>query len=179
MWTSGPGISISGKIRDGDTGDITVDHYQQLQEAIMWQRLRFKTALCGTATIAALWLSGCASRPHSFDQKSQIAVTDMATVAGRWDGKVWKRPKLDYVEGVLLMIKPDGEFNFMGEKLADFHLGTGALRVHDGRLVSDSSGRHADFVLYNRDGEAFLVGDVRGKAGDLLYVELTRTNSAR
>jgi hypothetical protein len=135
--------------------------------------------LCLAVMSAAISLSGCASRPHSFEAKNQISIKDMATVAGRWDGTIWKHPKMQYVEGVLLVIKPDGVFNFVGQRLRDFHMGTGELKLRDGRLVMEGSGRHLDFGLYDRDGKAFLAGDARAKSGELYYIELTRTYSAR
>jgi hypothetical protein len=82
-------------------------------------------------------------------------------------------------KAVLLVIKPNGVFNFVGQQLRNFHMGTGQLKLHDGRLVSAGSERQGDFALYDRDGKAYWAGDVRGKTSELFCVELTRTYSAR
>src|SRR5918994_1190425 len=87
-----------------------------------------------TVLAPATFLTGCGSSP-SIAPKRQIAVTDLSTIAGRWDGTAWKIPGMDYSEKVLVLVKPNGSYKFVGQKVPEFRVGIGTFSLTGGRVV--------------------------------------------
>ena len=115
-------------------------------------------------------LVGCAS----IGPVTPVAVSDVKSVSGKWQGIV-------YVPGserddVTLTIRDDGSYDVVSKRGLGVSSGSGHIVVADGRLVIEGErGRGAGTVLRNPAGEVLMKVDMTLSDNRNLSAELWRT----
>lgn len=133
--------------------------------------------LLSLVAMAMVWLDGCSGHQRP-DPSSRVPISDFKTVAGKWEGTVWKVPNMARKASVVLIIDKNSAFTFVGQDFSRMALGSGTFTLQDGLLISDSFGRYLRLGLYDRESRSVLAGDARTKDGEELFAELTRTSTS-
>jgi hypothetical protein len=122
-------------------------------------------------------LTGCAGGPSQEESsRTFVPITDLGMVAGDWEGMVKKDQSVIPGPMVVLTIRANGTYTFVGQRISDVALGSGFLELRDGRVSGDTDRRIAQFALYDRQGKAVLVVESRVRqTGERYHGELERT----
>jgi hypothetical protein len=122
-------------------------------------------------------LTGCAGgRSQEESSRTFVPITDLGMVAGDWEGMVKKDQSVIPGPMVVLTIRANGTYTFVGQRISDVALGSGFLELRDGRVSGDTDRRIAQFALYDRQGKAVLVVESRVRqTGERYHGELERT----
>ena len=105
-------------------------------------------------------LTGCSGgRSQEESSRTFVSITDFGMVAGDWEGMVKKDQSVIPGPRVVLTIRANGTYTFVGQRISDVALGSGFLELRDGRVSGDTDRRIAQFALYDRQGKAVLVVD--------------------
>jgi hypothetical protein len=103
-------------------------------------------------------LTGCAGEPSQQESsRTFVPITDLSMVAGDWEGMVKKDQSVIPGPMVVLTIRANGTYTFVGQRISDVALGSGFLEIRDGRVSGDTDRRIAQFALYDQQGKAVLV----------------------
>ena len=104
---------------------------------------------------------------------SPIMISDIKTVAGKWEGMVIREPfQRDWSE---LTIYEDGRFEYVSHRsYLGIAKGGGMLKLSDGKLTAETERGHVTYVLGERDGRRVLLVDALSKQGLRYSAELTR-----
>jgi hypothetical protein len=122
-------------------------------------------------------LIGCAGGPSQKESsRTFVPITDLSMVTGDWEGMVKRDQSVIPGARVVLTIRANGTYTFVGQRISDVALGSGFLEMRDGRVSGDTDRRIAQFALYDRQGKAVLVVEstVR-QTGEWYHGELERT----
>jgi hypothetical protein len=104
--------------------------------------------------LAALAISlGCAgTSSHPTPPQIPIAITDVKTVAGKWEGLLKRVPHArqdDWVEVTIEATGPDtGIVEFASYRTAGVFTGKRPLKLSDGRITAEGERGTATFTLY-------------------------------
>jgi hypothetical protein len=122
-------------------------------------------------------LTGCAGVTSQKEaSRTFVPITDLSMVAGDWEGMVKKDQSVIPGAMVVLTIRANGTYTFLGQRISDVALGSGFLELRDGRVSGDTDRRIAQFALYDRQGKAVLVVESRVRqTGERYHGELERT----
>jgi hypothetical protein len=122
-------------------------------------------------------LTGCAGGPSQEESsRTFVPITDLGMVAGDWEGMVKKDQSVIPGPMVVLTIRANGTYTFVGQRISDVALGSGFLELRDGRVSGDTDRRIAQIALYDRQGKAVLVVESRVRqTGERYHGELERT----
>lgn len=117
----------------------------------------------------AVTLAGCVTAGNS------VAVSDIKTVTGSWQGIVYPNSELDPYR-VTLTIREDGTYDVVSA--ARQSLGTsrgkGTVQIRDGRLIMEGArGRGVGRVLKDRDGNLTMIVDATLSDNSTLSVQLS------
>jgi hypothetical protein len=117
----------------------------------------------------AVTLVGCAT------VSNPVAVSDIKTVTGTWQGTVYPNSELDPYR-VTLTIRDDGTYDVVSA--ARQSLGTsrgkGTVQIRDGRLIMEGArGRGVGRVLKDRDGNLTMIVDATLSDNSTLSVQLS------
>ncbi|HKA87092.1 MAG TPA: hypothetical protein VKE22_05465, partial [Haliangiales bacterium] len=114
----------------------------------------------------ALGLAGCAGSGSS-TTTAPIAITELASIAGKWVGLLevaGSRDRDDYVE---VTIAPDGTYRAASARTIGVMDARGTVKVADGRLlIQGASGGKGTAVLYSQPGQPPRLLQVNGTSGD-------------
>ena len=111
-----------------------------------------------SVVVVMLAVAACASGGGSMGTVTPI--TDLSSVAGRWDGLV--RTSGDRDDLVELMIAPDGTYRFTaGARMIGAVDAPGRVAVQDGRLrFTGEEGGTGTGILYEKEGKRTLQFDL-------------------
>ena len=125
-----------------------------------------KSCICALALVLALGLAGCAGSGSS-TTTAPIAITELASIAGKWVGLLevaGSRDRDDYVE---VTIAPDGTYRAASARTIGVMDARGTVKVADGRLlIQGASGGKGTAVLYSQPGQPPRLLQVNGTSGD-------------
>ncbi len=89
----------------------------------------------------------------------EIPITDIKQVAGKWEGVTWAEPRVARQDNwVKVAITKEGAFHFSSYRMIGAWLGSGKLRLENGKLVTEPKpdAGNATFKLYESDGKRIL-----------------------
>jgi lipocalin len=125
-----------------------------------------KSRICALALMLALGLTGCAGS-GSATTTAPIAITDLASIAGKWVGLLeiaGSRDRENYVE---VTIASDGTYRAASARTIGVMDAKGTVTVAGGRLlIQGASGGKGTAVLYTQPGQPPRLLQVNGTAGD-------------
>jgi len=125
-----------------------------------------KSRICALGLVWALGLAGCAASGSS-TTAAPMAITDVASIAGKWVGLLelaGTRDRDDYVE---VTIAPDGTYRAASARTIGVLDVSGTVKVADGRLlIQGASGGKGTAVLYSQPGQPPRLLQVNGTSGD-------------
>jgi hypothetical protein len=125
-----------------------------------------KSRICALGLVLALGLAGCAGN-GSAKTTAPMAITDLASITGKWVGLLeiaGSRDRDDYVE---VTIAPDGTYRAASARTIGVMDARGTVRVADGRLlIQGASGGKGTAVLYSQPGQPPRLLQVNGTSGD-------------
>ena len=104
-----------------------------------------------------------------------VAVSDIKTVTGTWEGIVYPSSELDPYR-VTLTIRDDGTYDVVSvpRQAIGASRSKGSIEIRDGRLfMKGERGRGVGRVLKNRDGSLQMVVDATLSDNSTLRVELS------
>ena len=125
---------------------------------------------------AMLSVSACANvGKHREPPTTVVAIKDIQTVTGTWNGLLKRRPRDRGDDFVTVSIHGDGTYEFASARAIGMFTGVHTLKLEDGRLQEQSDDGYAIFTLYERDGEQVIMVEALDKRNDYRYrAELTR-----
>jgi len=125
-----------------------------------------KSRICALGLLWALGFAGCAGSGSS-TTTAPIAISDVASIAGKWVGLLelaGSRDRDDYVE---VTIAPDGTYRAASARTIGVMDARGTVKVADGRLlIQGASGGKGTAVLYSQPGQPPRLLQVNGTSGD-------------
>jgi len=125
-----------------------------------------KSHICALGLVLAVGLAGCVAN-GSATTTAPMAITDLASIAGKWVGLLeiaGSRDRDDYVE---VTIAPDGTYRAASARTIGVMDARGTVRVADGRLlIQGASGGKGTAVLYSQPGQPPRLLQVNGTSGD-------------
>ncbi|HEY7204437.1 MAG TPA: hypothetical protein VIA61_09085 [Methylomirabilota bacterium] len=117
----------------------------------------------------AATLVGCATGSNP------VAVSDLKTVTGSWEGVVYPNSELDPFR-VTLTIRDDGTYDVVSvsRQILGTSRGQGTVELRDGRLIMQGErGRGVGRVLKDRAGNLTMVVDATLSDNSTLSVQLS------
>ena len=127
------------------------------------------TVLTALLVGLAVTLGGCAT------SGGPVAVSDIKTVTGTWEGIVYPSSELDPYR-VTLTIRDDGTYTVVSvpRQAIGTSRSKGTIEIRDGRLfMTGERGRGVARVLKNRDGSLMILVDATLSDNSTLKVELS------
>lgn len=125
-----------------------------------------KSGIWALGLLWALGLAGCAGSGSS-TTTAPIAITDVASIAGKWVGLLevaGSRDRDDYVE---VTFAPDGSYRAASARTIGVMDARGTVKVADGRLlIQGATGGKGTAVLYSQPGQPPRLLQVNGTSGD-------------
>ena len=125
-----------------------------------------KSGICALGLVIALALAGCAgSAPAA--TTSPVAITDVASIAGKWVGLLelaGSRDREDYLE---VTIAGDGTYRAASARTIGVMDARGTVTVAGGKLVIQGErGGKGTATLFTQPGQPPRLLQVNGTAGD-------------
>jgi hypothetical protein len=124
------------------------------------------SSVCALGLLIAIGLAGCAGG-GSATATAPVAITDIASIAGKWVGLLeiaGSRDREDYVE---VTIARDGTYRAASARTIGVMDVRGKVTVVDGRLlIQGESGGKGTATLYTQPGQPPRLLQVNGTAGD-------------
>ena len=125
-----------------------------------------KSGICALGLAIALTLAGCASSGSS-TAGGPVAITDLASIAGKWVGLLeiaGSRDREDYVE---VTIAGDGTYRAASARTIGVMDAKGTVSVSDGKLlIQGERGGKGIGTLFTQTGQPPRLLQVNGTAGD-------------
>ena len=127
------------------------------------------TVLTALVVGFAATLVGCATASNP------VAVSDITTVTGTWQGTVYPNSELDPYQ-VTLTIRDDGTYDVVSASRQSLGTsrGKGTVEIRDGRLIMEGErGRGVGRMLKDRDGNLTMIVDATLSDNSTLSVQLS------
>jgi hypothetical protein len=125
-----------------------------------------KSGICALMLVIALGIAGCAGS-GSATTTAPMAITDLASIAGKWVGLLeisGSRDREDYVE---VTIAGDGSYRAVSARTIGVMDAKGTVKVADGKLlIQGERGGKGTGTLYTQPGQPPRLLQVNGTAGD-------------
>ena len=127
------------------------------------------------ATLAATALAASAKA-----QWSPTAITDIKTIAGKWEGIMIRTPKSRTDDWVRVSIQENGDYDFASYRTIGVFSGKGNLTVQDGKATAQSEKGSLTMQLFTdkASGKSMLKAESKGKDGISYRAELTKASDA-
>jgi hypothetical protein len=127
------------------------------------------------ATLAATALAASAKA-----QWSPTAITDIKTIAGKWEGIMIRTPKSRTDDWVRVSIQESGDYDFASYRTIGVFSGKGNLSVQDGKATAQSEKGSLTMQLFTdkASGKSMLKAESKGKDGISYRAELTKASDA-
>ena len=129
-----------------------------LKERVMRKLVRYVLFVYLSVFLAVMTACTGAKFPDSPSLK-EIPITDIKQVVGKWEGVTWAEPRVARQDDwVKVAITENGAFNFSSYRMIGAWLGSGKLRLENGKLVTEPQPDtgNATFTLYKSDGRPML-----------------------
>jgi len=127
------------------------------------------TVLTALLVVFAATLVGCATAA------GPVAVSDIKTVTGKWEGIVYPNSELD-PDRVTLTIRDDGSYDVVSaaRQTIGTSRGKGTIVIRDGRLIMEAEGGRGEArLLKDRDGNLMMIVDATLSDNTTLSVQLS------
>src|SRR5262245_47967658 len=125
-----------------------------------------KSHICALGLAVAVGLAGCVAN-GSATTTAPMAITDVASIAGKWVGLLeiaGSRDRQDYVE---VTIAGDGTYRASSARTIGLLDARGIVKVADGRLlIQGDSGGKGTATLFSQPGQPPRLLQVNGTSGD-------------
>ena len=125
-----------------------------------------KSGICTLVLVIALGIAGCAGS-GSATTTAPMAITDLASIAGKWVGLLemaGSRDREDYVE---VTIARDGTYRAESARTIGAMDVRGTVKVADGKLlIQGERGGKGTGTLFTQPGQPPRLLQVNGTAGD-------------
>jgi len=125
-----------------------------------------KSGICALVLIVALGIAGCAGS-GSATTTAPMAITDLASIAGKWVGLLeiaGSRDREDYVE---VTIASDGTYRAASARTIGVMDAKGTVKVADGKLlIQGERGGKGTGTLFTQPGQPPRLLQVNGTSGD-------------
>lgn len=125
-----------------------------------------KSGICALWLVVALGLAGCASSGPAA-ATGPVAITDVASVAGKWVGLLemaGARDREDYVE---VTLAADGTYRAASARTIGVMDARGTVTVAGGKLlIQGASGGKGTATLFSQAGQPSRLLQVNGTAAD-------------
>ena len=127
------------------------------------------------ATLAATALAASAKA-----QWSPTAITDIKTIAGKWEGIMIRTPKSRNDDWVRFSIQENGDYDFASYRTIGVFSGKGNLTVKDGKATAQGEKGSVTVQLFTdkASGKSMLKAEGKGKDGISYRAELTKASDA-
>lgn len=129
--------------------------------------------------LALIWITlsvGCDTPRHAQPTLwTAVEITDMAKVAGKWEGILRRSPQNKRNDLVALFIETDGRFRFTSVRTIGLLSGEGTFAVKDGKLTFTSEHFTINAGLFEGDGKRILRAEGVASDGMGYNSELTPT----
>ena len=129
---------------------------------------------CGAfLTLGYLALVGCESTNTRQETPwTLVSVSDVSTVAGKWEGLLRRMPPTKQDDWVTLVIQPDGRYEFVSVRTIGAMSGQGEFTTSDGKLTTSSERGSIEAALYETGGHRMLRTKARGADGTQYFSDL-------
>jgi hypothetical protein len=97
-------------------------------------------------------------------QWAQVPISDLSSVAGKWDGLIRAVPHQRRDDWVTVTIASDGRYEFSSLRTIGVFSGGGQFALDEGKLLSKSERGTVEAVLYKAGGQRML--KAKGRAAD-------------
>jgi len=125
--------------------------------------LRWSTIL--PILLCAVFSDGCQTTELAEQpQWVQVAIADLSSVAGKWDGLIRVVPHQRRDDWVTVTIASDGRYEFSSLRTIGVFSGGGQFALDEGKLLSKSERGTVEAVLYEAGGQRML--KAKGRAAD-------------
>jgi|SRR5687768_4769922 len=94
----------------------------------------------------------------------QVPISDLSSVAGKWDGLIRAVPHQRRDDWVTVTIASDGRYEFSSLRTIGVFSGGGQFALDEGKLLSKSERGTVEAVLYEAGGQRML--KAKGRAAD-------------
>ena len=126
--------------------------------------------------VVALMMAACASTQGGGGTRTRVPITELKSVAGRWDGLLSglsARPSSDQ-DFVEVLIRTDGTYEATAFRTVGVLRGRGTLEVKDGNLVlRGAGGASGTGQLFSIDGRRVLEIDTTSADGRRVTARLS------
>jgi hypothetical protein len=109
-------------------------------------------------------------------QLSPTAITDIKTVAGKWEGIMIRTPRSRNDDWVNVSIQDSGDYEFASYREIGVFSGKGTLTLKDGKAVSQGEKGSVTVQLFTdkAKGQSMLKAEGKGKDGVSYRAELKK-----
>jgi len=131
--------------------------------------------ICGWV-IGVQAVFACASLATSAKpQWSPVAITDLKTIAGKWEGIMIRTPKARDDDWVSFTIQTNGDYKFVNYRQIGVFSGKGTLSVKDGKATAQNERATLTVQLFTEaSGQPMLRVEGKGKSGLSYRAELKK-----
>ena len=111
-------------------------------------------------------------------QWSPTQITDIKSIAGKWEGIMIRTPKSKTDDWVNMSIKDNGDYEFASYRTIGVFSGKGNLAVKDGKAVAQSEKGSLTMQLFTdkTKGQSMLKAESKGKDGISYRAELQKAS---
>ena len=112
-------------------------------------------------------------------QWSPTQITDIKSIAGKWEGIMIRTPKSRTDDWVNVNIQDNGDYEFASYRTIGVFSGKGNFAVKDGKAVAQSERGSVTMQLFtdNTKGQSMLKAESKGKDGIDYRAELTKASA--
>ena len=116
----------------------------------------------------------CAVLAAEKAQWSPTAITDIKSIAGKWEGIMIRKPKANKDDWVNVNIQDNGDYDFTSYRTIGVFSGKGNLAVKDGKAMAESEKGTLTMQLFTdkTKGQSMLKAESKGKDGISYRAEL-------
>jgi len=108
---------------------------------------------------------GCETvEQHRRPAWSPVSITEISSVAGKWEGILRRLPPTKRNDLVTIVIAPDGKFHFVSVRTIGVMSGEGNFDLTNGKLTASSERGTIEATLFEAEGQRML--KAVGKAAD-------------
>ena len=109
-------------------------------------------------------------------QLSPTAITDIKSIAGKWEGIMIRTPKSRSDDWVNVSIQDNGDYEFASYRTIGVFSGKGNLAVKDGKAMAQSERGSVTIQLFTdkTKGQSMLKAEGKGKDGISYRAELKK-----
>ena len=114
-------------------------------------------------------------------QWSPTQITDIKSIAGKWEGIMIRTPKSKTDDWVNMSIQDNGDYEFASYRTIGVFSGKGNLAVKDGKAVAQSEKGSLTMQLFTdkTKGQSMLKAEGKGKDGISYRAELQKASDKK